>query len=79
MSRHFIVLCESQLETIMKPENISTPQADPAPIVAGHVLGTYASAEIAEKAIIDFNCPKNHYIVEAMRFNYLSNEDLRGI
>lgn len=65
MGRHFVILCEGQLAEIIKHENIATPQADPAPIIAGHVLGTYASAEIAERALIGFKCPSNHYIVEA--------------
>jgi len=65
MARKFVVLCDKGLKDILKPENVAAPEADPKPIVAGHVLGTYASAEIAEKAIMNFKCSGKHFIVEA--------------
>jgi hypothetical protein len=68
MARKFVVLCENDLKKIMTPENVAAPEADPAPVIAGHVLGTYASAEIAEQAIINFKCSGKHFIVEAMQF-----------
>lgn len=67
MARSFIVLCEGDLRKfIMRDDKVSAPEADPKPIIAGTVPGTYATAEIAEQAIIGFNCPEKHYIVEAM-------------
>lgn len=69
MARKFIVLCSEQLKTILKPENEAAPEADPKPVIAGHVLGTYASAEIAEQAIMNYNCKGKHYIAEAIHFN----------
>ena len=68
MARNFIVLCENVLkEIVADPYNASAPQADPKPIIAGHVLGTYASPEIAEQALIEFakHCPSRHFILEA--------------
>ena len=67
----FIILCEKELKEITKPENVSAPQADPHPIVAGSVLGTYASAEIAERALMRFNCDAKHYIVKATHWSRL--------
>lgn len=72
MARSFIVLCSEQLKEIVKPENEACPQADPAPVIAGHVLGTYASATIAEQAIMNFKCPGKHYITEAIHFKRIT-------
>lgn len=72
MARKFIVLCSGQLEHILKPENESAPEADPIPVVAGHVLGVYATPQIAEQAIINFKCPHKHYITEALHFRALT-------
>lgn len=71
MARKFVILCEKDLKKIMTEENVAAPEADPAPVVAGHVLGVYATAEIAEQAIVNFKCSGKHFIVEAMQFRRL--------
>lgn len=67
----YIILCEKELKEIMKTENVSVPQADPHPVIAGSVLGTYASAEIAERALMSFNCEGKHWIVKATHWSRL--------
>lgn len=68
MARKFVVLCSEQLANIVKPENESAPEADPRPNIAGHVLGPFASATMAEQAIMNWPCKGKHFIVEAILF-----------
>lgn len=72
MARKLIILCEKDLLKILKPENVAAPEADPKPVLAGHVIGTFATPEQAEQAIVNFNCEAKHYIVEALKFRRIS-------
>lgn len=72
MARQFIVLCEGDLKKILDPKRASAPEADPHPVVAGTLPGPYASAEIAEQQIMNYNCRSKHFIVELKRWRRLS-------
>jgi hypothetical protein len=71
MSRTLIILCEDELKQLTD-KNVSAPEADPEPVIAAHVHGTYKSAKAAEQALINFQCSKKHWIVEAHTWRRLS-------
>jgi hypothetical protein len=71
VAKKFVVLCSKDLEKITKPKNEAAPEADPKPTIAGHVMGPFASAEIAETAIMGYACEGKHFICEAIQFRRL--------